>query len=73
MPVTMVVRSIATTARLMRNWAEGHETLPVTPVPSAIAVVRMGWRRMGWWRMQAAVLSPAGVRRLGLVDAEPDD
>ncbi|MGA4545931.1 hypothetical protein ACPA54_38700 [Uniformispora flossi] len=68
LPVTMVVRSVASTVGLVRNWAEGREVLPVRPVPSAIALVRMGW-----WRMQAAVLSPAGVRRLGLVDGGADD
>lgn len=66
-PVTMVVRSIATTTGLMRNWAQGREVLPVTPAPSEIGAVRMGW-----WRMQAAVMSPAGVRRLGLTDTNSE-
>ncbi|WAZ25265.1 hypothetical protein STRCI_006748 [Streptomyces cinnabarinus] len=63
--VTMVVSAVETTEGLFQNWSHGRSVDPVTPLPSQVALVHMGW-------MGPMTLSPRGVRRMG-VGGQPAD
>ncbi|MFF8833238.1 hypothetical protein [Streptomyces sp. NPDC015131] len=57
--VTMVVSAVETTEGLFENWARGRALDPVSPLPSQIALVRVGW-------IGPITFSPRGVERTGL-------
>lgn len=56
--VTMVVSAVETTLGLFENWSRGRAFDPVTPLPSQVALVRLGW-------VGPMTFSPRGVNRTG--------